>query len=308
MAGAHLTVKCNFCDDKTMRCDNYPGHMRTHIRDMLLHDTAMLDTCVANQEVVVYYKSTTEGKNRTQLHYKFAVCLSCGDHTSYVGNNTLRGIRYVYKEDYLSHKYNTEPSECEEWIAKHNRMCNGRYDTVKDWYNKSSNKLKLPERPKEAKAATTESTPRATKAQSATVGVSDRVVCDEIVKQFGDIFDYYNYDSGEEEIDEDDEDAVEERKDHRDDRARQRAMTYVEMIARIRKSYDYQVKNAQKVNKNRQVQFSESERLELLNQCQALEDRERKLLEGNRELEEKIRLLEKDLESFAKKDILMEFD
>lgn len=275
----HDTHKCKFCPivdgkHKEMRSDNYAGHMRRmHVRDILMKDNEQLETSITNNDVVIYHNTSVKGQQKTTHHYSFAICLGCGDHTSAVGKSTMRGIRYEYPEDYLMHKMYESPCEVEEWIAKHNRMCKGRYDHIKDWFDLNVRKpAAIPERPKSG--ITREYVPRGTKTTKADVGVSDRAICDEIVKRFGDVFEYYNYDSAEEEIDEEDEDAVEERKEHREDRARERGMTYIEMIDRIRKSYDYQIKEARK---KRVPQNNDAERQRLLEQNQTLKDENEKL-------------------------------
>lgn len=268
MPNSTVLKTCDICQHG-MRSDAYSRHMATHAREILMRDKLQVVQAVEDRSVCVYHAK--RGKQTTGMYHgpytitTAACCLVCGQHTASHGakarfeyeqwcdqcdkpfRETCTGCNY-----HSTRKCPTDSNSCEKFIEKHNATCGEQWDSVAAWFDlkKPAPKLKIADRktdrkmePKlERKTLKPIAKPVAAAKPSEPVGIPGREVCDAIAKLFPSDFDMYDYseDSDSEGSDEesDDEDALEEHRDNLETRARQRAMTYGEMLGKIATSYN----------------------------------------------------------------------
>lgn len=241
---------CPICTD-TLRSDHYSRHMATHIREIIKRDRSYCNEAIAHRSVCVAFRSIKQCEDgQQQIKIPFACCLGCGKHA---GSPTTP-YRYQYEkwceschipydercggcEKTSKRKQYTTPSRCEAFIQTHNAMCGYLWSSVEDWFDlrKPAPKLKIAARltdrkqPRKTLAASKTEKPITT--PIATPIAVPTITCDQIAKQFEDVFEAYFM------IDPDDSDA-EYNEDELEEYHEQRKLTIPEMLQKIRRSMD----------------------------------------------------------------------
>jgi hypothetical protein len=270
MTDRHRSIPCPLCRDAPMRTNVYGRHMRTHVRQLLAtHNQAQLmresrSVCVCHHVI----KSVPE---KRMHEFTFAICLGCGMDMTCLGDrrsNASNKTRHEYlTEVSAAHRFCEEPTAIEEFMAKHNKSCGNTFDKLTAWFDMSKKPPKLPARPKTTTdAAKPERAPRKTLVPktdpqgpplgSSTAAPSDRELRDGIAKRFPDTFDWYGWETEDDDEfetdDEAEEDEERERREEwedemntkREDRAEQRGLSVLEMLDRVEKSMKFQTKYA----------------------------------------------------------------
>lgn len=283
-----------------MSSKNYSRHMRTHTRQLLNPKTIdkMKETrcvCVSHGTV----KLASDGSKRI-YEFTFAVCLACGmDVSCCFGSRGRSLVRHEYLQHVsAAHRCNEGPTLVEEFIEKHNKSCGHRFDEIVDWFDPTK-KSKLPERPKTTKTTKTTKAPRKTLVAAKDPQVppsvsvlddTDRTIRDAIVSRFRSEFEYYGWDTDDEDSlpdgsDSEDEERREEAEEElelkRENRAKERSMTVLGMLDMLSKS-----------NKKllRQTRDAADMRRKAVSDVEMKAERERM------EMENRMNLMERELE------------